>query len=249
VEPAPSHNFTAARRGLTFIESICAIAMLALVAAAVFGAFNSILAAQSRQAHRLGAMELANRLILQYLDDSDTMPNSALPILYGDEKYRWELHEIPVQLVPARPDIAEDRANSGSSAVSVNRMMAINVTVWLSEESGGTAAFDAAYPSATLTRLMDPIALRNPDTTKYLSNSAIKQRELIERFRAVGRNTSVKPASGASGAPKPAPSKPATGPSPSKGKPVRTVPHQGAPLPVDVFNPGGVNGGKPKGAS
>jgi hypothetical protein len=173
------------------METVCAVAMLALIAAAVMGAFNSIFAQQTRQAHRLGAMELCNRLILQYLDDADTMPPKGLPIAYGTSRYHWELAEIPVRLVPARPDIAEDRASA--SVLSVDRMQAIAVRVWLSEESGGSDAFDARVPSATLTRLMDPIALRNPDTTKWLAKNPTKQRELLERFRTIGRNAVVAP--------------------------------------------------------
>src|SRR5262245_11648844 len=173
------------------METVCAVAMLALIAAAVLGAFNSIFAQQKRQSYRLGAMELCNRLILQYLDDADTMPAKNLPIAYGNERYRWELAEIPVRLVPARPDVAEDRANS--SVLSVDRMQAISVRVWLSEESGGSDAYDPRVPSASLTRLMDPIALRNPDTTKVLAHSSTKQRELLERFRTIGRNAVVAP--------------------------------------------------------
>jgi prepilin-type N-terminal cleavage/methylation domain-containing protein len=225
VESAYKQTFTrSARRGLTFIETICAVALLALVAAAVMGAFNSIITQQERERHRLGAMELCNRLILQYLDDSDTMPAAGLPIVYGDERYHWELSEVPVQLIPARPDVAEDR--SSASAISVNRMHAINVTVWLSDESGGSAQFDGRVPSATLTRLMDPIALRNPDTTNTLVTNSNKQQQFIARFRAIGRNApAIKPAPGTTGdtkpTPPPVPSKPnpmvkPTNPNPSK---------------------------------
>lgn len=192
MEPPRTHNFSGpVRRGLTFMETVCAVAMLAMVAAAVMGAFNSIFAQQSRQAHRLGAMELCNRLILQYLDDTDTMPAKGLPIVYANDRYHWDLQEVPVHLVPARPDIAEDRASA--SVLSVDRMQAISVRVWLSEESGGSEAYDPRVPSAALTRLMDPIALRNPDTTKYLGKSAAKQRELLEKYRTIGRNAVVAP--------------------------------------------------------
>jgi hypothetical protein len=192
VEPARKHSFKApVRRGLTFMETVCAVAMLALIAAAVMGAFNSIFAQQKRQSYRLGAMELCNRLVLQYLDDPHTMPAKGLPIAYANERYRWELAEIPVRLVPARPDVAEDRANS--SVLSVDRMQAISVRVWLSEESGGSEGYDTRIPSATITRLMDPIALRNPDTTKHLAHDATMQRELLEKFRTIGRNAVVAP--------------------------------------------------------
>jgi type II secretory pathway pseudopilin PulG len=241
VEPG-RHKFRSARRGLTFVETVCAVAILGMVAAAVFGAFNGMMSVQERQRHRLGAMELANRLILQYLDDKDTMPQEGLPIVYADERYHWNLKEIPVQLVPARADVAEDRTSA--SAVSVNRLVALSVTVWLSEESGGTASYDPAIPSASVTRLMDPIALRNPDTTKTLATSAIKQRELLERFQKIGRNTGggkPKPATtGNAGTPSAAPP-PAQPPQPTparapKPPPLRnpTRSKQGLPMPAPM---------------
>ncbi len=175
------------RRGLTFIETVCAVALLGLVTATTFAAFNSIMGTQRRQQQRLDAMELANRLILEYLDDKETMPAAGLPIVYNDTRYRWDLREIPVRLEPARPDVAEER--SMASPISVDRMQAIVVRVWLGEESGGSFSYDTTVPAVSLTRLMDPIALRNPDTTKRLANNPAKQAELLDRFRNVGRNT------------------------------------------------------------
>ena len=186
MEPAKT-NPQRRRRGLTFIETVCAVALLGIVAATVFGAFNSILSTQKVQQHRLNAMELANRLVLEYLDDKETMPAAGLPLLYDNTSFRWELREIPVRLEPARPDIAEERALA--TPVSVDRMQAIAVRVWLSEESGGSFAYDPAVPAVSLTRLMDPIALRNPDTTIRLAQNPAKQAELLDRFRNVGRNT------------------------------------------------------------
>src|SRR5690349_3114057 len=78
VELASNTSRATSRRGSTFIETTCAVAMLAMVAAAVLGAFTTMYGAQTRMRNRLGAMELANRLVLQYLDDKDTMPQPGL---------------------------------------------------------------------------------------------------------------------------------------------------------------------------
>jgi prepilin-type N-terminal cleavage/methylation domain-containing protein len=199
VEPAV--HKARSRRGLTFIETVCAVALLGIVAATVFGAFNSVLGAQKRQQHRLNAMEVANRLILQYLDDKDTLPQAGLPVEYAEYKYRWDLREIPVRLEPARPEVAEER--SSSTPVSVDRMQAVSVRVWLSDESGGSLQYDEVIPAVTLTRLMDPIAMRNPDTIKLYRDNPKKQSEMLDRFRRVGRN-----APGGRPAPSPAPSAP-----------------------------------------
>lgn len=174
------------RRGLTFIETVCAVALLGIVAATVFGAFGSIMGQQERQQHRLNAMEVANRLILQYLDDKDTMPQAGLPLAYGDSRYRWDIREIPVRLEQARPEVAEERA--ANAPLSVDRMQGLAVRVWLSEESGGSAEFNERVPAVALTRLMDPLAMaeRNPDSIKLLRNAS-KQAELLEKLNRIGR--------------------------------------------------------------
>ena len=43
------------RRGLTFIEAVCAVALLGIVAATVYAAFGSIMGAQERQQQLLQA--------------------------------------------------------------------------------------------------------------------------------------------------------------------------------------------------
>lgn len=152
-----------ARAGLTFLEVVLASAILALVAAFVFAAFNHMISSQERQQRRLGAAELCNRLILQYLDDKETMPSPTLPVAYGGARYRWRLTEAPAHLTPARPDVAAERI--GASSLTVDRIQLITVNVWLSEESGGSFVNDGTSPSYTITRLMDPISTsRNPDS-------------------------------------------------------------------------------------
>lgn len=178
------------RRGLTFVETVCAVALLGIVAATVYAAFGTIMGAQDRQQHRLNAMEVANRLILQYLDDKNSMPGAGLPVEYGKYRYRWELQEIPVRLIPARQDVADERVSA--SPLSVDRMQALAVRVWLSEESGGSMVYDQSIPAVALTRLMDPIALRNPDTTTFIANDERRRADFLDRFTKVGRNANTR---------------------------------------------------------
>ncbi|HYE63632.1 MAG TPA: type II secretion system protein [Phycisphaerales bacterium] len=200
MEPArhnPRRTRRSLRRGLTFIETVCAVALLGIVAATVYATFGTIMGTQDRQQHRLNAMEVANRLILQYLDDARTMPQAGLPVEYGKYRYRWELTEVPVRLVPSRQDIADERASA--APISVDRMQALAVKVWLSEESGGSLQYDTAVPAVALTRLMDPIALRNPDTNILLATDQHKQSEFLERFNRIGRNATNRGRNNASG--------------------------------------------------
>ena len=169
----------APRRALTLIETVAAVVLLSILAAGVLGALSSIIAQQVRQQRRLQAVELANRLMLQYLDDPTTMPSRTSPVAYGRERFRWEINETPTRLVHAVADVAAERQQR--SALVVDRIKAVSLRVWLSEESGGSFQFDPIYPTATLTRLVDPVAglYRNPDTMDAILKDDARKRELL----------------------------------------------------------------------
>lgn len=167
MEPCVRH--TPSTRGLTFLETIMAVAILSMVAVVAFTAYNSMLASQRRQVQSLGAAEVCNRLILQYLDDKASIPTPLTPIAYGGELYHWSLDETPVALTPARPEIAAERADS--SSITVDRIQAVHVSAWLSEESGGAVSPDGVAPFFAMTRLLDPIATRNLDSFGDLLNN------------------------------------------------------------------------------
>lgn len=164
----PGVRTSISTRGLTFLETILAMAIVAMIAAVALTGFNSMLASQRRQVQTLGAAEVCNRLILQYLDDSSSIPTPETSIAYGGDLYHWTLDETPVALTPARPDVAADRA--GASAITVDRIQAVHVSAWLSEESGGAPRPDGVAPYFTMTRLVDPIAVRNLDSFGHIIN-------------------------------------------------------------------------------
>ncbi|MDX2130866.1 MAG: type II secretion system protein [Planctomycetota bacterium] len=179
------------RRGLTFMETIGATVILALLAAVMFSAFNSMIAGQVRQRQRLACAEVANRLILQYLDDPDTMPPPSYPVEYEGERFRWELERTPVERVWANPEFIQENAGPTNVSVTDDRLEHVGVRVWLAEESGGSYVFDALVPHASMGRLIDPLGMRNPDTIEHIfgtPGSARYQRfmEEIARFSNSG---------------------------------------------------------------
>lgn len=203
----------ARRKGLTFLETVAAAAILGMLAAVVFGGFGSMMASQQRQTHRLACAELANRLILQYLDSREELPPEQVPIAYGGDLFRWELRETPVQLVPARAEVAA--ARSSSSAFTVDRIVHVSVRVWLAEDSGGALEPDGVVPEASMGRMIDPIALRNPDSIENLFSDANSSRfkrfmDDLSRVSTGGmrRNTPATPAGGNRSSGQPAPPKP-----------------------------------------
>jgi hypothetical protein len=166
--------------------------MLGLLAAVVLGAVNNMLASQKRMQRRLACAEIANRLMLQYLDDKESMPAGAVPIPYAGDEFRWDMAQAAVDIVPARPDVAAERA-AERRGLRLERIQSVVIRVWLAEESGGSPGFDEFVPYARIARLVDPIgrAMRNPDSAEYLlrdPNSARFQEFMsdLQRFGSGG---------------------------------------------------------------
>lgn len=168
----------AARRGMSFLEVVLALAILAMIAATSLAAISAITGQARAARHKLAATELANRLILQYMDDPTRMPRAELPIEYARERYRWSLREGSVSMVPVVAP--EERTTNGPRRM--DRFKTVSVQVWLSEESGGRMVPDEGTPGAVLTRLMDPYALRNPDAIDRLVGDKERLREFLDAF-------------------------------------------------------------------
>lgn len=154
------------RRGVTFLESVLASVLLALVASTLAGGVSFMTQAQRRMDQRLGAAELANRLILQYIDDRESLPDRTLPIEYDIDLYRWTLEEAPVEFV--FDNMQDDSSGGVGSGANLSRIKLITVRVWLDGESGGSRSFASEVPNCEITRLIDPLAFNNPDSLKTL---------------------------------------------------------------------------------
>ncbi len=177
-----------ARRAMTFLEVVFAVAILGLVAASVTSAFAFITARQNRERQFLACAELGNRLILQYLSDDTALPSDALPIEYGHERFRWRLAKGPVDLTePPKPEAPEAPAAAPRSP-NYDRIEYVRVTVWLGEESGGSRGLDERVPSVALTRIVDPLGVltRNPDAVDAFLKSGSRLQELMNRIVGPG---------------------------------------------------------------
>jgi hypothetical protein len=145
------------RRAMTMVEIVLAVVMLAMVTASIFGALGAMERMHRHNMERLGAFELANRMILQWLDDKKQMPPKGLPLEYGRFKYLCDYGEERVTQV-LNPRQA---ASTGSTPQGLDRFKQFTVTIWSTEEG-------VDYPIrgeviAELTRMYDPFAPRNPD--------------------------------------------------------------------------------------
>lgn len=157
----------AARRGLTLLEVVLASTLLALMASGLFGLLALITRAGLRERQRLASVEIANRIILMYLDDKASVdPMRGDTIAYGPHTYHWRLDEDKIAL---KESIRRDRAGGTAAIADPHRYKQVRVRVWLSEESGGAADPALNPPQALLSRIYDPLNIgRNPDSLRYL---------------------------------------------------------------------------------
>jgi len=187
------------RRGLTLLEVVLAVVLLAMVAATALSISSAIIGMQIREQRTLAAAELANRLLLQFLDDESTMPSPSAPLEYGPDRYRWSMSKENVTWREARTDTAS--TVQSNSRLSLDRLTVVRVRVWLGEESGGDLSPGNGQPEVTLTRMVDPLAAvnRNPDTRTRLLDDETRRRQYIEQFTGVMSGGGSRSTGGGSG--------------------------------------------------
>jgi type II secretory pathway pseudopilin PulG len=168
-------------RGMTILEVTLAIALLGIVMIAVYSAFGFAGNMAKREQQRLGAAELANALIVQYLDEKESLPKQQ-PVDYGPWKFRFHLREDRIGFVEARPP-----AGTTTRTVSMDRLKQVTITVWLSDETeGGSFDPDSGVPQVALTRVVDPLALRNPDSFANMMATDAGRRSMGEQLSGPG---------------------------------------------------------------
>lgn len=166
-----------ARRGATFLEAVLGVVLLGLVTASLAGAVSFMNKADARLSRKLAAAELGNRLILQFIDDRESLPQPSLPIEYNGTLFRWSLDEEPVKFNVRSEGTGQSSSGVGGGA-SLDRVRYVVVRVWLDGESGGSRDFTNEVPHAVLTRLVDPLAFANPDSLQTL----LEQEDGIDRL-------------------------------------------------------------------
>ncbi len=147
---------------MTFLEVVLAVVLLGMLASTIAMMSGAMERGQTRQKHLLAAHELANAIILQYVDDPESVPSDFEPVAYNDSEYRFEFKETRARVTLDPAALGNERASRNER--NVDRVKQISVTVWPSEDFGGSVRFDAALPHAKLTRLVDPLSFSNPDS-------------------------------------------------------------------------------------
>lgn len=181
----------AARRGLTLLEVVAATALLAGLASIVLGAISYMETATARERHRLQGMEVAHRIIAQYIDNPKFLPSESLPIQQGESFYRYSLQEdVLVQEAGAEGSIRK-RTAKRKQDLSVEQAlpeMLNRLTVRIFLDDPFSTVLDPTRPIAELIRIFDPIQGRPEDVVleELLKLVERAQQEEAERNRRGG---------------------------------------------------------------
>ena len=141
-----------------------------MIVGTITGVSASLARQHERQQQILGASEMASRLAIIRADDPDLLPQSGLPVAYGDHLYRWSLASGPVRFeLGETAQTAEDQTQRGGGLDLDNRIVVVRVNVWLSEEHPGGSLNEPvlgdSVPFASITRMIDPFGFENADQT------------------------------------------------------------------------------------
>lgn len=160
-----------AQRGVTFLEVVFGAVILSLAAGAISGAFALIERLSLRDDARLAGYEVAHRLILQYMDDPESLPPEHLPLEMGKFRFRYTLGKEALLEDPAGEAGVERREGRNVSQLDMaarlrGRLLLLRVQVnW----ERGDGFIDEV---ASLSRVFDPFG----DT----SDSGQMLRQLLE---------------------------------------------------------------------
>jgi type II secretory pathway pseudopilin PulG len=187
-------------RGMTFLEVVFGAALVVMIGATVTGLFTYITSTQRREQRMLACAEVANRLMLNYLDNPAAMPDPNKVVEYGPPespaKFRWEIKEERIELEEARPE-GRDTAREGP--LRRDRMKQVTIRAWLSELSGGSQRPDGSTPQVTLARMIDPLALRNPDSTENMLKDPAAYQKWFEAMMGFTQGQTVMQPQGTAG--------------------------------------------------
>ena len=180
-----------AARGVTLIETVLGVILLGMVAATLAGTTGALRGQGERDRQRLAAAELANRIVLQHVDDEENLPSELLPIAYDGMLFRWRSVKRPVD-VELSDAGRNQRSEGGAGGFDFRRRLrVVTVSVWLDEQSGGSIRDDGTAPRAELTRMIDPIAFRNADSVdrRFGNNPERMMEELLDLTSGSGPET------------------------------------------------------------
>lgn len=168
-------------RAFSFLEAVLAAALLGILAAAIFSVLGYVWASDREDTLRLGAAEVANRIIISYLDDETSPKKLPEVISYGREQFRWELDDETVRIEEPNRRARVTAGQAGAVPNALVKLKEIRVTVWHDDGTDASRA-PGATPGVRLNRLVSPIAFRGSDTIDRLLNDPARMALLMQNL-------------------------------------------------------------------
>jgi len=148
------------RRGVTFLEVVLAVALLAMLFTTVVSAYGAIRAMGMRQQERLNATEVAHRIIMIYAyEGPDKVPSENEFVEYGTSLYRFRLSEDTLIEEPGGREGLSIRRAVPFSGLSANRRIEarlLQLTVDVFPEQRGYIPSNTE-PLASVSRVFNPL--------------------------------------------------------------------------------------------
>ncbi len=162
----------ASRTALTMIEVIMAMATLVIVSGMILSSITFMERAATRDKTRTEAMEVAHRVIMQYIDEPDDLKQFDHRYDYNQSTYRFEVRE---EILETGEDSGIEglsrRESSLASDVSTEdtfRSLLYQLTVTVYRENPYDPDAVPATYDAQLVRLYNPISLFERDQDRLL---------------------------------------------------------------------------------
>jgi hypothetical protein len=185
---------------VTFLEVVFSAVILSLAAGAISGAFALIERLSLRDDARLAGYEVAHRLILQFMDDPDSLPPEHLPLEMGKFTFRYTLGKEALVEDEAGESGVERREgrnvnNLDMAARLKGRLLLLRVQVnwvrsdgYVDEIASLSRVFDpfgnATDSKAMIRQLIEAVGDDNPAMRQMLENmlQVEEQRSQQEEF-------------------------------------------------------------------
>jgi len=157
--------------------------LLVTLAGMILGGISFIENIRTRDLHRLNAMEVAHRLVAQYIDDPAALPDNKLPIQQGEHYYRWTMREELIELEDdGTTQTRRVRARNSATIPAFDQLGSLLRRVHIEvtrADPGDERKFPR--PVAQLERIYSPLIGRSEDVMLQWLTSIIQQAQQQQR--------------------------------------------------------------------
>lgn len=174
----------ATRRGFTFLEAILGLALLGILGGAIFAVLGYAWRIEIEARQTLAAAEIANRVLISYIDDPTSPEKLPETIAYEQLDYRWSIDVTPTIIRDAFPGARTSRDGLPATQEALESMELVTVTAWLDDGTSASVA-PGRTPTVRLERVINPFQYRGNDTLQRLLQSPERQQRLLMQISGI----------------------------------------------------------------